>query len=149
MAKVISFFWSRYYQNCCRMFRSPFVTAYGFSMMRFQRTSALMCAWYEFHVKARWIGHGGPVPWTPWSPYFSSFDYFLWGYLKNLVYETSLDSDDDLAARLSEAVHVCVKYQVSLAMYNHRFIDAVKHLSLILGAILNRLCKNHTCQRCF
>ncbi|XP_054713709.1 uncharacterized protein LOC129223166 [Uloborus diversus] len=52
---------------------------------------------------ARWIGCGGPVPWPPRSPDFSSLDYFLWGHLKSLVYETPVDSDDDLVARISAA----------------------------------------------
>lgn len=52
---------------------------------------------------ARWIGRGGPVAWPPRSPDLSSLDFFLWGYLKSIVYETPLDSDEDLVARLSEA----------------------------------------------
>jgi len=33
----------------------------------------------------RWIGRGGPVSWCPRSPDLSSLDFFLWGYLKNIV----------------------------------------------------------------
>ncbi|GFV50739.1 uncharacterized protein TNCV_2214001 [Trichonephila clavipes] len=51
----------------------------------------------------RWIGCTGCVPWPPRFPYLSSLDYFLWGYLKNLVYATPLDSVEDLVARISEA----------------------------------------------
>lgn len=35
----------------------------------------------------RWIGRGGPVLWPPRSPDLTCLDYFLWGYVKNLVYE--------------------------------------------------------------
>ncbi|GFX23247.1 uncharacterized protein TNCV_4560291 [Trichonephila clavipes] len=50
----------------------------------------------------RGIGPGGPVPWPPHSPDLSSLGYFLWGHLKNLVYETPLDSDEDGVVRISE-----------------------------------------------
>ncbi|GFW37031.1 uncharacterized protein TNCV_5019291 [Trichonephila clavipes] len=51
----------------------------------------------------QWIRHGGPVPWSPGSSYLTCFDYVLWGYLKNLVYVTPLDSDENRIARISEA----------------------------------------------
>lgn len=51
----------------------------------------------------RWIGRGGPVAWPARSPDLSSIDFFLWGHLKALVYETPIDSDEDLIARLSIA----------------------------------------------
>ncbi|GBM90213.1 hypothetical protein AVEN_121850-1 [Araneus ventricosus] len=53
---------------------------------------------------ARCTGRGGPVPWPPRSSDFSSFDYFLWGHLKSLVYATPVDSDEDLVTRISVAV---------------------------------------------
>ena len=33
-----------------------------------------------------WIGRGGPIPWPPRSPDLSPLDFFLWGYIKNIVY---------------------------------------------------------------
>ena len=33
-----------------------------------------------------WIGRGGPIPWSPRSPDLSPLDFFLWGYIKNIVY---------------------------------------------------------------
>lgn len=51
----------------------------------------------------RWIGRGGPVRWPPRSPDLSSIDYFLWGHLKAIIYETPVDSIEDLVARLSIA----------------------------------------------
>ncbi|GFS62516.1 uncharacterized protein TNCV_1262951 [Trichonephila clavipes] len=51
----------------------------------------------------RWIGHGEPVHWLTRYSDLSSLDYFLWGHLKNLVYATPFDSDENLVARISEA----------------------------------------------
>ncbi|GBN74072.1 hypothetical protein AVEN_168703-1 [Araneus ventricosus] len=51
----------------------------------------------------RWIGRGGPTHWTARSPDLSCLDFFLWGHLKSLVYESPIDSDEDLVARISVA----------------------------------------------
>jgi len=33
-----------------------------------------------------WIRRVGPIPWSSRSPYLSPLDFFLWGYIKNIVY---------------------------------------------------------------
>jgi len=40
----------------------------------------------------RLLGRGGPVAWQPRSPDLTPFDYYLWGHMKTLVYETKVDS---------------------------------------------------------
>ncbi|GFU38724.1 uncharacterized protein TNCV_970551 [Trichonephila clavipes] len=62
-----------------------------------------VCTYPNATFGAQWIGCGGPVTWPPRSPDLSSLDYFLWGHLKNLIYATPLDSDEDLVARISKA----------------------------------------------
>ena len=32
-----------------------------------------------------WIGRNGPIPWPPRSPDLSPLEFFLWGYIKNIV----------------------------------------------------------------
>lgn len=49
---------------------------------------------------ARWIGRGGPVAWPPRSPDLNPLDFFFWGHMKSLVYETPVDSAEDLVARI-------------------------------------------------
>ncbi|GFX08071.1 transposable element Tcb1 transposase [Trichonephila clavipes] len=51
----------------------------------------------------RWIGRGGPVAWPPRSPDLSPQDFFLWGAMKGLVYDTPVVSEMDLVARISIA----------------------------------------------
>lgn len=53
----------------------------------------------------RWIGRGGPVAWPPRSPDLNPLDFFLWGYLKNEVYQTEVDNIDVLRERITTAVH--------------------------------------------
>lgn len=33
-----------------------------------------------------WIGTNGPVNWPPRSPCLNPLDYFLWGLMKNRIY---------------------------------------------------------------
>ncbi|GFW92402.1 uncharacterized protein TNCV_4920311 [Trichonephila clavipes] len=49
------------------------------------------------------IGRGGPVHWPPRSPDHSCLDYFFWGQMKSLVFETPVNSAEELVARISAA----------------------------------------------
>lgn len=48
----------------------------------------------------RWIGRGGPVAWPPRSPDLTPLDFFLWGAMEKMVYETPVPSVEDLVARV-------------------------------------------------
>ena len=50
-----------------------------------------------------WIGRGGPIAWPPRSPDLSPVDFFLWGFLKGLLYETPVETPEDLGGRILEA----------------------------------------------
>jgi len=55
---------------------------------------------YTWHVREhlnesflnRWLGRGGPIAWPPRSPDFTPLDYYLWGHMKTLVYESKVNS---------------------------------------------------------
>lgn len=51
----------------------------------------------------RWIGRGGPVAWPPRSPDLTPLDFFVWGYLKDLVYATEVNTEDELWQRIVDA----------------------------------------------
>jgi len=51
----------------------------------------------------RWLGRGGPVAWSPRSPDLTPLDYYLWGHMKTLVYETKVDSRAALCHRIFAA----------------------------------------------
>lgn len=51
------------------------------------------------HYPGRWIGRGGPIIWPARSPDFDVLDYFVWGYIKNLVE----DRRDSTEAEVSDA----------------------------------------------
>ena len=54
----------------------------------------------------RRIGRGGPIPWSARSPDLNPLHYFLWEYLKSLVFETSVELDMDLVARIAAACDI-------------------------------------------
>ena len=53
----------------------------------------------------RWIGCNGPVAWPPRSPDLSACDFFLWGYLKQTIFQTPVENTVDLTQRIIQACH--------------------------------------------
>ena len=51
----------------------------------------------------RWIGRRETFSCPVRSPDLSSIDFFVWGAMKAMVYETTVDSAMDLVARISVA----------------------------------------------
>ncbi|XP_060537062.1 uncharacterized protein LOC132708633 [Cylas formicarius] len=51
----------------------------------------------------RWFGINGPVRWPARSPDITPPDYFLWGYLKNVIYEEPIEDMADLINKISAA----------------------------------------------
>ena len=51
----------------------------------------------------RWIGRSSREAWPARSPYITPLDFFLWGAMKNVVYETPVDSEIELVCRIDEA----------------------------------------------
>ena len=47
-----------------------------------------------------WLGRGGPSAWPPRSPDLTPLDYYLWGHMKTLVYETKVESRPALRHRI-------------------------------------------------
>jgi hypothetical protein len=52
----------------------------------------------------RWVGRGGPIAWPPRSPDLTPLGFFLWGYLKNVIYQVKCNDRQHLKALIREAV---------------------------------------------
>ena len=52
----------------------------------------------------RWIGRDGPIPWPPRFPDITPLDFFLRGYVKDIVYRTKVRDVGDLQQRLIEVL---------------------------------------------
>ena len=50
-----------------------------------------------------WLGRGGPVAWPPRSPDLTPLEYYVWGHVKTLVYESKVDSRTVLRDRIFAA----------------------------------------------
>lgn len=61
--------------------------------------------WLDEHYPNRWIGRNGPISWPPRSPDLNPLDFYLWGYLKSLVYVTEIDTREDLLQRINVAAN--------------------------------------------
>lgn len=51
----------------------------------------------------RWIGRRGAIEWPARSPDLTALDYFLWGYLKEIVYKTKPQDLNELRNRILQA----------------------------------------------
>ncbi|KMQ83534.1 hypothetical protein RF55_19752 [Lasius niger] len=62
--------------------------------------SVVACEFLNATYPDHWIGRGGPHPWPARSPDLNPIDFFLWGYLKSLVYNTPVENEEDLRNRI-------------------------------------------------
>lgn len=51
----------------------------------------------------RWIGRSGPIPWPARSPDLNPLDFCVWGYLKTIVYNETINDRDQLWERILNA----------------------------------------------
>jgi len=49
----------------------------------------------------QWIGNNGPYLWPPRSPDLSVLDFFIWGTVKNKVYNTPVTTREDCMRRVT------------------------------------------------
>ena len=61
---------------------------------------------YRFPV--RWIGRGGPHNWPARPLDLSSLYYYVWGWMKELVYSVKVGTRDALLGRILDAAD-CIK----------------------------------------
>ena len=54
----------------------------------------------NYHYPDKWIGTYGPIQWPARSPDLSPLDYFLWGHLKDVVYEEPIEDMADLVNKI-------------------------------------------------
>jgi hypothetical protein len=52
----------------------------------------------------RWIGRGGPIAWPPSLPDLTPLDFFLRGYVKNIVYQVNINDHQHLKAHIKDSV---------------------------------------------
>lgn len=51
----------------------------------------------------KWIGRGGPIHWPARSPDLTLLDFFLWGTVKEYVYQEQINTREELEGKIIEA----------------------------------------------
>jgi hypothetical protein len=78
------------------------------SILREDGVPAHLCHHVTNHLDremaGRWIGRGGPIAWPRKLPDLTPLDFFLWGYVKNIVYQVKINDPQHLKARIRDAV---------------------------------------------
>lgn len=69
--------------------------------------------WLNTNYGERWIGRGGPVAWPPRSPDITPMDFFLWGYIKDIVYATPVNTREELIQRIRDAARTITPEHLS------------------------------------
>jgi hypothetical protein len=54
----------------------------------------------DMHFPECWVGRDGQIPWSPRPPDITPLDFFLWAYVKDIVYKTPVTSLDKLKLRI-------------------------------------------------
>lgn len=74
----------------------------------------------------RWIGRGGPRTWPPRSPDLNPLDFFVWGYMKTLVYNgEEIDDVEDLRQRIFNAAER-IRYEAPFQRVRGNFTRRVE-----------------------
>jgi hypothetical protein len=85
--------------------------------------------WLDEKFAGRWLGRRGPIEWPARSPDLTPCDFFLWGYLKDIVYRDRPATIEQLRERITQAcaeipADMCAKACENVAERYRRCIDA-------------------------
>ncbi|EFN79461.1 hypothetical protein EAI_08372, partial [Harpegnathos saltator] len=64
--------------------------------------------------RERWIGPHGPVAWPARSPDLTSLDFYLWGYLKDIVFTKEPTTWDNMMERIREVQSIVCDVLLSI-----------------------------------
>lgn len=63
----------------------------------------IVTEWLNDSFPQKWIGRAGPIRWPARSPDLTPLDFFLWGYVKNIVYKEPPTTADNMKDRIRDA----------------------------------------------
>jgi len=87
----------------------------------------------------RWLVRGGPVAWPPRSPDLKPLDYYLWGHMKILVYETKVDSRAALRHRIFAAAELIRNHTDNIASATQSLLMRAKNCLATGGGHVEQL----------
>lgn len=69
----------------------------------------------DIQFPQRWIGNRGPIKWPARSPDMTPMDFFIWGYLKDVVYQRQSNNVEELKNRIREACQTITAPMITAA----------------------------------
>jgi len=87
----------------------------------------------------RWFGRGGPVALRSKSPDLTPFDYYRWGHMKTLVYETKVYSRAELRHRIFAAAEHIHSHPDNIASATQSLMMRAENCILTGGGQLEQL----------
>lgn len=75
-----------------------------------------------------WVGNTGPHLWPPRSPDLTVLDFFVWGFIKNIVYSTASQNLDELTNKIRIAAQ-----QITPAMLRECRHNLIKRAQMCLN----------------
>jgi hypothetical protein len=61
-------------------------------------------AYQDKKFPGRWTDREDPLPWPPHSPNIRALDFFMWGYVKNIVYEFPVTGIANVKKHVTDAL---------------------------------------------
>ena len=68
----------------------------------------------------RWIGRGSLFPWPPRSPDLTVLDFYLWGRIKDIVYQTRPTTRENMIQRIENAINLISRAEIETAISSSR-----------------------------
>ena len=87
---------------CATLFRSG--ARYVFILFSVFYYATVVRNWLDRSFDQRWLGRAGPHEWPARSPDLTPCDFFLWGYVKELVYKSNPTNLDELETAIRDAI---------------------------------------------
>lgn len=87
----------------------------------------------------RWIGRGGPFRWPARSPDLTPLDFFLWGHLKQLVYNTPVNTREELLNRIQMGCEVIRNDQQMLFRVQQKCLENFRKCIAVQGSHIEHL----------
>lgn len=75
-------------------------------------------AYLDEQFANRWIGRGSLFPWPPRSPDLTCLDFYLWGRLKDLVFQTRPTTRENMIDRIQNAINSISIAEIETAVFS-------------------------------
>jgi hypothetical protein len=97
------------------------------------------------HLPGRWIEIGGPVPWPPRSPDLTLLYFFLWDYVKDIVWNDQVCKLQDLYTESAATATVTVALLTGMWTELNYYLDICRtvngvHIGLDWFIIISSTC---------